>query len=252
MRALIGFTVIGDLFTYSRGALLAIGAMTSVLWLRTRHKLAIAIVVVGAAVAVFQFAPSTWFARMQTIESYDEDELARGRLFFWQLSWAVALRHPIAGAGFNWSLDPYWVNNEVSGSGLPPLTRPRAPHSIWFKMVSNHGFIGLALFVGLFVAAFLDAQWLVRRTRDNVALAWANNFGRMLQASLVGFGVGGSFGNLDMYDGFYVLVIMVAVARRVVAAELASQRLALDQPIGGAVPAIAVAHARTVQPLMRT
>ena len=252
MRGLIGFTVIGDLFTYSRGALLAIGAMTSVLWLRTRHKLAIAIVVVGAVGAVFLFAPAAWFARMQTIETYNEDSSARGRLFFWQLSWAVALKHPITGAGFNWSYNPYWVNSQTAGTGLPPLTRPRAPHSIWFKMVSNHGFVGLSLFVGLFVAAFLDAQWLIARTRDNVELAWANNFGRMLQASLAGFAVGGSFGNLDMYDGFYVLVIMVAAARRVVVAELASQRRALEQPIAGAVPPVASAHMPAAPPLVRT
>jgi putative inorganic carbon (hco3(-)) transporter len=99
MRGLIGFTVIGDLFTYSRGALLAIGAMTSVLWLRMRHKIAIAVVIVGAAVAVFQFAPAAWFARMQTIESYNEDSSARGRLFFWQLSWVVALKHPVPAQG---------------------------------------------------------------------------------------------------------------------------------------------------------
>ncbi len=252
MRGLIGFTVIGDLFTYSRGALLAIGAMTSVLWLRTRHKLAIAVLVVGATVAVLEFAPAAWFARMQTIESYGEDASARGRLFFWQLSWAVALRHPITGGGFNWSYNPYWVNKEVAGSGLPPLTKPRAPHSIWFKMLSNHGFIGLALFVGLFVAAFLNAQWLIRRTRDNVELAWANNFGRMLQASLAGFAVGGSFGNLDMYDGFYVLVIMVAAARRIVAAQLSRQQQAVSKPIGAAVPAVAVADARASPPLVRT
>ncbi len=224
VRGLIGLTLIGDLFTYSRGALLAIGAMTSVLWLRTRHKLAIALVVVGAVVAVFQFAPAAWFARMQSIESYEQDSSARGRLFFWQLSWAIALRHPVTGAGFNWSYNPSWVNREVVGSGLPPLTKPRAPHSIWFKMLSNHGFIGLALFVGLFVAAVLNAQWLIRRTRGNADLVWANNFGRMLQASLAGFAVGGSFGNLDMYDGFYVLVIMVAAARRIVAAQLSAQR----------------------------
>jgi putative inorganic carbon (hco3(-)) transporter len=120
-------------------------------------------------------------------------------------------------------------------------------------MVSNHGFIGLTLFVGLFVAAFLDAQWLIRRTRDNVELAWANNFGRMLQASLVGFGVGGSFGNLDMYDGFYVLVILVAAARRIVAAELASQRRVAGQPIAGAAPAVAAAaDARAARPLVPT
>lgn len=116
-------------------------------------------------------------------------------------------------------------------------------------MVSNHGFIGLALFVGLFVTAFLDAQWLIRRTRDKVELAWANNFGRMLQASLAGFAVGGSFGNLDTYDGFYVLVIMVAAARRVVAAQLSTQRRSLGKPI---VPAVAVADARASPPLART
>ena len=56
---------------------------------------------VGAVLAVFQFAPAAWFQRMQTIESYDEDRSAKGRLFFWQLSWVVAFKHPITGAGFN-------------------------------------------------------------------------------------------------------------------------------------------------------
>ena len=82
MRGLIGFTIIGDLFTYSRGALVAIGAMTSVLWLRTRHKLAIAVLVLGAALAAFQFAPAAWFARMQTIESYDQDSVGSGKVVF--------------------------------------------------------------------------------------------------------------------------------------------------------------------------
>jgi putative inorganic carbon (HCO3(-)) transporter len=252
MRALIGFTVIGDLFTYSRAALLAIAGMTSVLWVRSRHKLAIAIVVVGAVVAVVKFAPAEWFARMQTIESYEADSSARSRLFFWQLSWVIAKKYPITGAGFNWSYNPYWVNNQTAGTGLPLLTKPRAPHSIWFKMVSNHGFIGLALFIGLFVVALMDAQWLIKRTRDNGDLAWANNFGRMMQASLAGFALGGSFGNLDTYDGFYVLLIMVAVARRLVAAELATERRGLDLPSVSVIPEAAAANARPSQPLVRT
>ena len=82
MRGLIGLTVIGDLFTYSRGALLAIGAMTSVLWLRARHKVSIAIVVVGATVAVFQLAPTAWFDRMQTIERYDDRQISAGEAVF--------------------------------------------------------------------------------------------------------------------------------------------------------------------------
>jgi hypothetical protein len=110
----------------------------------------------------------------------------------------------------------------------------------------------LTLFVGLFVVAFMDAQWLIRRTRDSVELAWANNFGRMMQASLAGFALGGSFGNLDTYDGFYVLLIMVAVARRLVAAELATDRRAIDLPVVSAIPGTAAAEVRAARPLVRT
>ena len=74
----------------------------------------------------------------------------------------------------------------------------------------------------------MNGRWLVKRTRGRSDLLWANNFGRMLQASLVGFAIGGSFGNLELFDGFYVVVMMGAAARRIVAAELATE----DRPLG--------------------
>jgi putative inorganic carbon (HCO3(-)) transporter len=117
-----------------------------------------------------------------------------------------------------------------------------------------HGFPGLALFIGIFIVAGMDSRWLVKQTRGRSDLAWANNFGRMLQASLVGFAIGGSFNNLEMFDGFYVLVIMAAAARRIVAAELATQERTLEHPFGGALPATAAAaaHVRLGRPLVRT
>jgi putative inorganic carbon (hco3(-)) transporter len=251
IRILIGLTVIGDLFTYSRAALLALSAMASVLWLRTRQKIATGMAIAVAVVGVLYFAPEQWFGRMQTIQSYEEDQSAQGRLFYWQLSWAMALKHPITGAGFHWSYDPNWVNSELADSGLPPLTRPRASHSIWFKMLSDHGFVGLALFVGFFVVTAANAQWLIRRTRGSPDLAWANHFGRMLQVALVGFAVGGSFANLDMYDGFYALVMLGAVARRIIAAELATQHRERETPVVGTLGAAAASHARLDQPLAR-
>jgi probable O-glycosylation ligase (exosortase A-associated) len=197
------------------------------------------------------FAPEGWFDRMQTIQTYQEDASAESRLWMWQISWIVALKHPITGAGFHWSWDWMWVNQQIQGSGLALMTRPRAPHSIWFEMLSCHGFIGLALFIGFFISAAADAQWLIRRTRSRADLIWANNFGRMLQVALVGFGVGGSFTNLDMYDGFYALVIMGAVARRIVAAELATQDRVPKTPLAGTLPAAAASHARLGQPVVR-
>jgi probable O-glycosylation ligase (exosortase A-associated) len=226
MLVAIGLTIIGDLFTYSRGALVAMSAMSLVFLLRTRHKVAMAIVVGITACGVLHYAPPEWFGRMETIQTYQKDESAEGRLYYWQLSWAMALKHPLLGAGFHWSFDPVSTNWQLANSGLPPLNRPRAPHSHWFEMLSDHGFPGLAIFIGFFVIAALDAQWLIRRTKVHPELLWANNFGRMLQVAIVGFAVGGSFASLDMYDGFYAVILLGAVARRIVTAELAAAEAA--------------------------
>lgn len=49
---MIGLTVIGDLFTYSRGALVALAAMAVVGWCRSRRKVVSAILVLFAAAAI--------------------------------------------------------------------------------------------------------------------------------------------------------------------------------------------------------
>jgi putative inorganic carbon (HCO3(-)) transporter len=252
LRVLIGLTVIGDLFTYSRGALVALAAMAIILWLRTRYKVATGVAIAIAVIGLLNFAPEQWFERMGTIQNYQEDASAESRLWMWQVSWIIALKHPITGAGFHWGWDWNWVNQQIQGSGLPPLTIPRAPHSNWFDMLSTHGFVGLVLFFSFFVVAAANAQWLIKRTRGDPDLVWANNFGRMYQVALVGFAVGGSFATLDMYDGFYALVIMGAIARRIVAAELVARNRIIERPLAGALPAAAATQARLHRPLVRT
>lgn len=253
LRVLIGFVVIGDLFTYSRGALLAIAATAGALWLRTRNKAVTGIAIVVALVAVLHFAPPEWFERMQTIHSYEEDQSAESRLWLWQISWEMVKKNPITGGGFHWSWNWPWVNQHIiPGTGLRPMIISRAPHSIWFEMLSNHGFIGLALFIGFIVLTALNAQWLIRRTRGSPELLWANIFGRMLQAALIGYVIGGSFANFDMYDGFYALALMGAVARRVAAAELAAQKRPVEAPLAGALPLPAASRVQASRPLVRT
>jgi putative inorganic carbon (hco3(-)) transporter len=225
--ALIGLTFLGDVFTYSRGALLALFAMGAMLWWRSRRKVSMALLIAVAAFGVWSFAPDEWFARMGTIESYQADASAESRLYMWHLSWAMALKRPITGAGFHWSNYPASVNRQLSDSGLPPLTRPRAPHSNWFEMLGDHGFVGFAIFIAILISTARDAGWLVRHSRGNPDLEWANTLGRMLQASLVGYCAGGSFATQAMFDGFYAVVIIAAAARRIVAAEIASRDAAV-------------------------
>jgi putative inorganic carbon (HCO3(-)) transporter len=226
MLILIGLTVLGDISTYSRGALIAMTAMGATLWIRSRKKLQILLLLVVAAVGVWNFAPAEWTDRMFTIETYQKDPSAEGRLYMWQRAWALAKQSPIVGGGFHWSYDPDLVNRLFAGSDIPKLVTPLAAHSIWFEMLGDHGFVGLGLFVAILLSAFLDARWLIRQTRRNPDLLWANNLGRMLQVALVGYCAGGSFVTLAMYDGLYAIVIIAAVARRLVAAELTTSKIA--------------------------
>jgi probable O-glycosylation ligase (exosortase A-associated) len=204
-----------------------------------------------AVVGVLSYAPERWFGRVQTIETYGEDESAQSRLWLWQMSWAMALKHPVTGAGVNWGWNLNWANQELRDSGLAPLTKPRALHSIWFEMLSCHGFLGLALFIGVIIVGVVDARWLIRQTRNKPDLEWANQFGRMLQASIAGYVVGGSFVSLNMYDGFYAVVLLGAAARRIVAAELATQDRALKPAFSGTFSTPSAAHARLGQPVVR-
>jgi probable O-glycosylation ligase (exosortase A-associated) len=236
MLALIALTFIATLFTYSRGALVAIAVMGTILWFRSRQKLLVGVLIALGAVGVMNFAPPDWFARMSTIETYESDQSAQGRLLFWRTSWAMAMRRPMTGAGYRWLYYPGIVNARLAGSGLPPLDQARAAHSIWFEMIGDHGFVGFGIFVAIIGVALTNARWLQRNSAKKPELLWANQLGRMLQASIIGFCAGGSFASLAMYDGFYILVVITAAARQLLAAQLATAAAQLPNDAGAAAP----------------
>ena len=257
LQALIALNAIAALFTYSRGALLAICAMLGMAWLRSRRKVLSATAVVVFTVGVLTFAPPKWTERMYSIENYQTDNSAQVRLYMWRLAWAMALKHPILGGGFHWTRNVLAVNREFAGSdfhwpivgrtlvidsGLPPLTSGTATHSIWFAPLGEHGFPGMILFLTFGLFMFFDTRWLVRRTRHRPDLDWANFLGKMLQTSLVGFAVGGTFASMYLYDAFYLLVVIAAVARRVVAAGLATAAVP-SRPVVISAPPVAARHA---------
>src|SRR5690606_22860032 len=96
----MGLTVLAILGTYSRGALLALGMVMAALWWRTPHRIVtgaiFAVVLAGALLS----APEKWYARMETIANYHEDESAQGRFDAWAFATKIALDRPLVGGGF--------------------------------------------------------------------------------------------------------------------------------------------------------
>src|SRR5437899_2832070 len=81
-----------------------------------------------------------------------------------------------------------------------------AAHSIYFDVLSEHGWVGLALFLMIGVYSWMNCSWLIRRSRGRPELAWATVLGKMGQAVLVGFWVGGAFQSLAYFDEYWCLL----------------------------------------------
>jgi len=228
MGFLVGLAVI---LTYSRGALLGVSAMAAVLWLKSRAKIPAAFLILAVAVFVYSFAPEQWFDRMNTIEKYEGESSAERRLWIWQVCLKIAEAHPLTGGGFWVTHSPEATNSVLVHTNLPRMTVGVAAHSIYFDVLSEHGWVGLALFLMIGAYSWLNCSWLIRRSRVRPELAWANTLGKMGQAVFAGFWVGGAFQSLAYFDEYWGLLFLFDAARRVVAREIAS-------PVGAFVPSM--------------
>ena len=92
-----------------------------------------------------------------------------------------------------------------------------AAHSIYFQVLGEQGWLGLALFLLIWIFTWLDASWIVRRSNGSPHLKWAGQLAAMVQASLVGYLVSGAFLNLAYWDMPYYLMVAIVVTRYLVA-----------------------------------
>jgi probable O-glycosylation ligase (exosortase A-associated) len=200
--------------TYSRGALLAIIAMSGFLWLKSRQKVGLGVLAMMAVPPLLAFMPDQWSQRMDTINTYEEDESVQGRFNAWWMAYNLAKERPLTGGGFEvttpdlffrYAPDPYDIH---------------AAHSISFPALGEHGFVGLGISLLLGFMTWRTGSWIIRNTAGSEAHAWARNLASMIQVSLIGFAVGGTFLSLLYFDVPYYLMAAMVVTRILVEKDL--------------------------------
>jgi len=208
--ALIAVSIIGS---QSRGAFLAIIVTGFFLWLKTPNKLLSGSIIILLAALTFSFMPQSWYDRMETIQNYEEDASAMGRIYAWEMAVNVA-NNRVVGGGLNmWVPDVYqtysgyervWVNAKVA-------------HSIYFSVLGEHGWLGLILFLAIFLAAWRTSSYIVRRGRSNPDLVI---LAQMIQVSLVAYASGGAFLSLTYFDLAWHLIAILVISRAIVDSEV--------------------------------
>ncbi|MFK8017438.1 MAG: putative O-glycosylation ligase, exosortase A system-associated [Gammaproteobacteria bacterium] len=208
LMAAVGLTALAVLTTHSRGAFLAMGGMGGFLWLKSKRKVVVGIAFLIAIPLLLGFMPEAWVERMWSIRSYDEDGSAQGRFNAWWFAYYLALDHPALGGGF--------------GVFLPHLFQIYAPnpddfhdaHSIYFEVLGEHGFAGLALFLTLGGLSILTAGSTIRMCKTVPELSKLADLNRFIQVSLVGYSIGGAFLGLAYFDLYYHFIAIIVLSRQ--------------------------------------
>jgi putative inorganic carbon (HCO3(-)) transporter len=207
LLVLMCLCAVSALGTQSRGALLAISAMAVVLWVRSSRKVVNGLVGLLLAIALVSFMPASWEERMSTIQTYDEDSSAIARLESWKFAIRVA-NEKFFGGGF----DVYTATNYAAYN--PDSLLPQAAHSIYFSVLAEHGYLGLLLFLILWLLTYRLAGTLRSKSTSSAEAFWVFHLASMCQVSLVGFAVGGAFLSLAYFDFAYNVIVMIVVANR--------------------------------------
>lgn len=201
---LSGVAAIGS---QSRGALLAILAMGLFLWFKSRNKFFTGIVMVMAVGIMATVMPQSWYDRMNTIENYQTDDSALGRINAWHTAFNVA-KGRITGGGFDMFQPPTFLQYS------PDPVNVHDAHSIYFQIMGEHGFIGLSLFMLLGLMGWLRAQQIIKRCKKDPDKKWASDLAAMIQVSLIGYATGGAFLGLSYWDLPYNLVIIILLTAK--------------------------------------
>jgi putative inorganic carbon (hco3(-)) transporter len=207
MLASMVLCAIAALGSQSRGALLAIGAMGVVMWWRSDKKIGVAMLLFPAALGLLSFMPDTWWDRMETIRTYQDDGSAMGRINAWWMAFNLA-KDNLMGGGF------MVYTPEIFGRYAPNPLDIHAAHSIYFMVLGEHGFVGLFLFLLLWFFVWSSAGYLRVQGRKLPETQWLVHLGGMCQVSIAGYAVGGAFLSLSYYDLPYNILVLVVLGRR--------------------------------------
>ena len=227
MTVAMALCVIMALGSYSRGALLGVAAMGAFFWLKGDKKLLWGVLIVGMSAVALSLMPEQWWARMNTIDSYQGDSSAQGRINAWWMAFNLAKDRFLGGGFMIWT-------GAVFQMYAPVPDDPHAAHSIYFQVLGEHGFMGLFIFLSIGVATWISARWLIKAGRTDPQFRFAASLGPMVQVSMIGYAVTGAFLSLAYFDLPYNVMVMAAVAQRIVRQEQAAA--------AGERSATAVAH----------
>jgi putative inorganic carbon (hco3(-)) transporter len=188
--------VLAAVGTFSRAGFLALCASTIVFVGLQRRRLAMGFGLAAVVTLLLLVAPipKGYVDRIQTIETYEDigEDSAMSRPHFWRVALVMVAANPF-GVGlrnYDYAYDRFDFLHGRYGTH-------RAVHNSFFQALAEMGYLGFAIYAGLFVYAFRLGFQVRARSRAEGTSPENQQFlftmSNALMTSMVGFMVGGSF-----------------------------------------------------------
>lgn len=246
LLGVMGLLVVAIVGTQSRGGFLAMIGLGGYFFMKSDRKFLL-LILIGVMVGVMSgLVSEEWTSRMNTINDAGGDASFMGRVVAWKLNFIMATQHPIFGGGFksieyypNWlmlSRDFFSFPMFYTGDALPDPNAGHAAHSVYFQVMGEHGFVGLAIYLSIILSAFGVTRGVAKRARLHPETAWIAKLATTMQLCIFAFCLGGaalSFAYFELL--FAVCAIILVLDKRILPAAMA----AIGVPSGIVRPGLA-------------
>jgi O-antigen ligase len=202
-----------------------------VLLQRRRYTVSAALLIVVALTLVVAPIPQSYLDRLNTIRTYEEigEDSALSRPHFWQVGLQMALARPL-GVGLRQYESAYDDFDFLYGR----FGKGRAVHSAHVQVLAELGFVGAAIWAGLFAYAAYACVRIRAQSFDERLSAAERQFlfttANGLLVSMFSFVVGGAFLSAALNDITWLTFALVAALHRVAR----PQEELVARPVGAA------------------
>ena len=204
--------------TFSRGGFVACTLMVLLFWLHSSRKVRLLLIILPLAALISVSLPQSFWDRMRTITTFQEDEdaSALGRLHYWEVASLMARDHPALGIGFNAFSAAYDTYDYSQGK----YGESRSVHNSFFGILAELGYLGLALYLLILCLAFISCQRVIIISRTHQELSHLMISAKTFQISLMVFIVGGSFVAFQYFEMVWHYIVLSFILEYLTLAEL--------------------------------
>lgn len=228
IAAIVGvmLTILTIIATNSRGGFLALSVLGLWYFVGSRRKGLALLGVLAGIVIIFVAAPDSWFDRVSSIQTADEDLSFMNRVAAWKVSAALGLANPVFGAGFS-AIQNFWIweiYKDMPSFFSMDMSQysTLVAHSVYFQVLGDMGFMGLFLFLALLASGYFNRRSIIQKIKkfDRPDLIWARDMADAIFLSLLGYMVGGAGVSLTYYEVVYILICLMSVLHTVVDSQI--------------------------------